>query len=113
MCRQFDSSQHHSNPLIISGFFVSDTVPTRFGTVPTLYGGALKSPFYGLLAAFLELLPYTKERVYWNIGVLNCSVSETVSVNGKNCAKNVYNVSQYRALSVVRCTFYVVQRAIE
>ena len=26
MCRQFDSSQHHRNPLIISGFFVSDTV---------------------------------------------------------------------------------------
>ena len=26
MCRQFDSSQHHSNPLIISGFFVTDTV---------------------------------------------------------------------------------------
>ena len=25
MCRQFDSSQHHRNPLIISGFFVSDT----------------------------------------------------------------------------------------
>ena len=22
MCRQFDSSQHHSNPLIFSGFFV-------------------------------------------------------------------------------------------
>ena len=30
MCRQFDSSQHHRNPLIISGFFVTDTLTDTF-----------------------------------------------------------------------------------
>ena len=33
MCRQFDSSQHHGNPLIFSGFFVF--VSVRSGSVQT------------------------------------------------------------------------------
>ena len=30
MCRQFDSSQHHRNPLIFSGFFRTDTLTDTF-----------------------------------------------------------------------------------
>ena len=44
MCRQFDSSQHHGNPLKISGFFVS--VPL---SVP-LFEENLVPPHYTVIA---------------------------------------------------------------
>ena len=39
MCRQFDSSQHHSNPLIISGFFVTDTLSDTLFKKPSTLSG--------------------------------------------------------------------------
>ena len=39
MCRQFDSSQHHSNPLIISGFFVADTLSDTLFKKPSTLSG--------------------------------------------------------------------------
>ena len=45
MCRQFDSSQHHSNPLIFSGLFVSDTFSDTFFVGNTRKRGATEMPF--------------------------------------------------------------------
>ena len=57
MCRQFDSSQHHQNPLIISGFlFLFTLLFTLFGFYTPFDSIILCATKYGVECAETEFL---------------------------------------------------------